>query len=255
MPITDASILTPAEKLLWSCGCRLPEHIDLEGIANSKGALVRRRHMDGCAARLVTDGTRAIISVESRDSPGRQRFSLAHELAHWINDAGRGFSCSSKDIGAESAAAKSTEANANLFASQLLLPDYMVVPWMVGRKMTLNVAAELGEAFGASVTASAIKLIKRTSTMTIVACHDQQRRRWYVASPSWPFDVQPAYELHQDTVAFEIAFKARNGMSTPRKEPGDRWLRGKDVYRMMVESQSMKLPDDSVLTILSISPR
>ena len=87
----------------------------------------------------------------------------------------------------------------------------------------------------------------------MVTCHDQHRRRWYVASPSWPFDVNPTYELHQDTAAFDIAFKARNGLSPPRKEPGDRWLRGKDVYRMMVETQSMKLPDESVLTILSIA--
>lgn len=254
----DLQSLSPAEKLLWAHGFRKPEHIDLEGIALSRGADVVYRKLDGCAARLLTDGDRAVISIDERDSPGRQNFSLGHELAHWINDAKRSsFNCTDDSIGPQNAEAASVEANANVFASQLILPDYMVTPWIQGKSLTLNVAAELAGAFKASVTASAIKLAKRSASPACVVCHSQWGRKWYVHGKSWPFDLHPRKELHHDTAAFQLVFKGGRGgrMSNPRKEQADWWLAGEGAYRMAVQSQSMRLPDETVLTMLALLPR
>lgn len=249
----ELASLSPPEKLLWSHGFRKPEHIDLEGVALAKGATVIYRRLDGCAARLLTDGNKAVISIDASDNPGRQRFSLGHELAHWINDSNRAsFNCSSDSIGPQNAEAISVEASANVYASQLVLPDYMVTPWLVGKKMTLNVASELAEAFHASITASAIKMAKRWPTPVCVACHDVRGRRWFVRSKSWPFDLYPVSQLNHNTAAFEIAFKATNRMSMPRKDQGDWWLSGPDVWRMQVEAQSMRLPDGSALTTIAL---
>lgn len=253
--LIDSRQLTLPERLLWSYGVRKPEHIDLEAIANDKGARVVYRHLDGCAARLVTDGLKAVISIATSDNEGRQRFSLGHELAHWINDAKKAsFRCANDDIGPQNADAKSVEANANAFASQLVLPDYLVSPWMEKRKLTLNVATELAGDFKASLTASAIKLVKRASSHACVVVHTNTGLRWFQKSKTWPFDIYVRRELHQDTAAFEIAFGASTRMSTLRKDPADRWLTGPDVYRMMVESQSSKLPDGAVLTMLTLTP-
>lgn len=253
----DLGSLSPPEKLLWSHGFRRPEHIDLEGVALAKGATVIYRRLDGCAARLLTDGDKAVISIDASDNPGRQRFSLGHELAHWINDAKRAsFNCSSDSIGPQNAEAMSVEASANLYASQLVLPDYMVTPWLVSKNMTLNVAVELADAFRASVTASAIKMAKRWPKPVCVACHDMRGRRWFVRSKSWPFDLYPVGQLNHNTAAFEIAFKATNRMSTLRKDRGDWWLTGPDVWRIEVEAQSMRLPDGSALTTIALpAPR
>jgi Zn-dependent peptidase ImmA (M78 family) len=250
----DKSLLSPAERLLWSYGCRDPEHIDLEAIACDKGARVVYRCMDGCAARLLTDGRTAVISIDSRDNEGRQRFSLGHELAHWINDSRKGFNCTGDVIGPQNAEAVSVEANANAYASQLVLPDYMVSPWMEGRKFTLNVAVDLAETFHSSVTAAAIKLAKRSTSPVCVVCHNMHGRRWFVRSRPWPLDLYPVTQLHQNTAAFDIAFKATSRMSTPRKDQADWWLSGPDVWRAHVETQSMKLPDGSALTTLAFQP-
>ncbi|MCE9658257.1 MAG: ImmA/IrrE family metallo-endopeptidase [Burkholderiales bacterium] len=255
--MVDPNLLSSAERLLWDHGFRKAEHIDLEGLASAKGARVVFRHLDGCAARLVTDGATAIISVEARDTEGRQRFSLGHELAHWINDVRTAaFKCASTDIGPQNAEAADTEAAANLYASQLLLPDYMVDPWMRGKKMTLNVAKDLHDEFRSSMTASAIKLAKRSETSTCVMCHDMRGRRWFVRSKRWPHDVYPKKELHHESAAFDIVFKATTRMSTPRKEPAGHWLTGPpDIFRSSAEVQSMKLPDGSALTMLMLIPR
>lgn len=256
MMLIDPKSLSPGERLLWDYGCRSPEHVDLEAIANDRGARVVYRCMDGCAARLVADGQTAVISIEERDNAGRRNFSLGHELAHWINDTKKSsFSCSADAIGPQNAETKSVEAAANYYASQLVLPDYMVKPWMTGKKINLSVATELAATFSASVTASAIKLVKRSENPACVVCHNQRGRRWFSPSKSWPFDLYLRNELHQDTVAFSIVFGASNRMMSPKKDKGDWWLTGPDVHRMTVESQSMKLPDDSVLSMLVLLPQ
>lgn len=250
----DFDRLSAPERLLWSHGVRKHEHIDLEAIAGAKGARVIYRKLDGCAARLVAAGEQAVISVSLDDNKGRQRFSLGHELAHWLCDASRSsFKCANADIGPQNAEAKTIEADANSYASQLILPDYLVDPWMGERRVNLDLAQALGNDFRASVTASALKLIRRAKTPALVACHDQRRLRWFQRNRAFSTDFYVLNELHQDTVAFEMAFGAAKGMSRPKRDQASLWLSGPGVYRMEISSQSIKLPEGSVLTMLSMA--
>lgn len=249
----DLAALSPPERLLWGQGVREPEHIDLEAIAASHGARVVYRRLDGCAARLVASDGQAVISVALDDNAGRRRFSLGHELAHWICDANRAsFKCANSDIGPQNAEAKTVEANANSYASQLLLPDYLVAPWLGARAVNLDLAQALATDFRASLTASAIKLARRSKAPAVLACHDQTRLRWFQRNIAFPQDLFVRGQLHQDTAAFDLVFGAASGMSRPRLEPADRWLNGRDAYRQSVSSQSVKLPDGTVLTLISL---
>lgn len=250
----DLSTLTPAERLLWSYGVRAPDHIDLEAIAFAKGAQVVYRRLDGCAARLVASGDQAIISISIGDNQGRQRFSLGHELAHWICDRGRNsFRCVSSDISPQNDQAKTIEANANSYASQLLLPDYLLVPYIEKKPTNLDLARALANDFRASLTASAIKLTRKAKAPVIVACHDQARLKWFQKNPTFPQDIHLQRQLHQETHAFEMVFGEMDGMSKPKREPADRWFTGSGVYRLMVFSQSQKLPDGTALTLLTLA--
>lgn len=230
-----------------------PQHIDLEAIALSRGASVRYRHLDGCEARLVANGDCAIISVDSSSQRGRQRFSLAHELAHWVCDRERGsFACAKDDIGPQNAEEKSIEASANVFASQLVLPDYLVAPWLQGRRMVLATAGDLKQDFDTSLTAAAIRLCKRAPMPACVACHGKAKRHWYVKNLLWPFELSVVRQLHQDTIAFTMAFGGGSGMQAPKRGPANHWLSGPGVFQLTVETQSALLNDDAVLTFLTI---
>lgn len=251
----DPSQLSAAEKLLWSYGVTSAEHINLVGIARDKNAEVIYRPLGGCEARLVAYEDKAIISVSTSSAEGRQRFSLAHELAHWICDRKTGsFQCAKEDIGPQNAEAKSVESAANGYASQLILPSYLVDPWIEGRVISLDVAAKLAKAFSTSLTAAAIKLVKRTEMNAVVACHSQTKLIWHQKSRSFPYEFFVNRELHQDTEAFTIAFSGRIGMTRPKKEQASRWISGGDAYRHMVESQSVRLPDGTVLTLFMVTP-
>ncbi|MDQ8023027.1 MAG: ImmA/IrrE family metallo-endopeptidase [Moraxellaceae bacterium] len=252
--MAELSSMSSAERLLWLHGVRSPEHIDLETIAAAHRAKVVYRQLDGCAARLVASADRAVISVAADDNVGRQRFSLGHELAHWICDAARGsFRCADSDIGPQNAEAKTIEANANNYASQLILPDYMVTPWLGARAVSLDLAGALASEFRASLTASAIRLTRRAKAPTVIACHDQTRLRWFLRNLSFPQDFFVSKQLHHDTAAFEIAFGKSSGMSRPKRESADRWFSGPGTYRREVTSQSVRLPDASVLSLISLN--
>lgn len=180
MMAVDIDRLSHPERLLWGHGVRKPEHIDLEAIACARGAHVVYRKLDGCAARLVAAGDCAVISVAMDDNLGRRRFSLGHELAHLMQDAKRtSFKCSSTDIGPQNAEAKSIEADANSFASQLILPDYLVLPWVADSKPSLDLANAMASDFQASLTASALKLLQRAKVPSAITCHDQRKLKWY----------------------------------------------------------------------------
>lgn len=254
MTAIDIDRLSRPERLLWGHGVRRPEHIDLESIAGARGAHVVYRRLDGCAARLVAAGNRAVISVATDDNLGRRRFSLGHELAHWVQDAQRtSFKCTSTDIGPQNAEAKTIEADANSFASQLILPDYLVWPWVSDRKPSLDLANAMGGEFQASLTASALKLLQRAKLPTAITCHDQRRLKWSRRSLAFSSDFYILGELHQDTIAFEMAFGSAKGLSRPKRESASRWLSGPGVFRMDVWSQSIKLPEGSVLTMISLA--
>jgi len=254
MTAIEIDRLSRPERLLWGHGVRKPEHIDLEAIAGARGAHVVYRKLDGCAARLVAAGDVAVISVAVDDNLGRRRFSLGHELAHWMQDTQRAsFKCTSTDIGPQNAEAKTIEADANSFASQLILPDYLVGPWIANRKPSLDLASAMGVDFQASLTASALKLLQRTQVPVAITCHDQRRLKWSRRSREFSTDFYILNELHQDTIAFEMAFGATKGLSRPKRESASRWISGPGAYRMEVWSQSIKLPEGSVLTMLSIA--
>lgn len=244
--------LTPAESLLWSYGVTEPAHIDLDAIACDKQAVVRYRRLDGCEARLVAGGGSAVISVNNVGvSVGRQRFSLAHELAHWLCDRGTGaFLCAKTDIGPQNAEAKSVEAHANAYASQLLLPTYLVDSWLTGRSATLATARTLANDFRTSVTAAAIKLIKRTPGCAMVARHGRGHLIWHQRSKSMPREYFVLSELHHETDAFTMIFGGA-GTGRPRTESATRWVSGLGTAPRTVVSQSVQLPDGTVLSVVA----
>lgn len=254
--VIDVQQLTAAEQLLWSYGVTQPEHIDLEAIARDRQAIVKYRLLSGCEARLVAGRDAAIISVNNQNrSLGRRRFSLAHELAHWLCDRHTGsFQCAKSDIGPQNAEAKSVEAHANGYASQLVLPNFLVDPWVAGRVPSMDLANALATEFLTSKTAATIKLIKRSSHAAAVLCHYQGKLAWHQRSPMFPAEYWVLGELHHDTDAFALTFRTGNLANTRlRREPASRWLRGLGAERVEVTTQSRKLWDQTVLSLVVIS--
>lgn len=90
------------------------------------------RNFEGC---LATDPERSAgeILVNSRSSYARRRYTVAHELGHFLcgwhqSTYEGGFRCSQRDmiVSREEGAHERQEAEANRFAIELLAPEYLL---------------------------------------------------------------------------------------------------------------------------------
>src|SRR5262245_28427879 len=88
-----------ARQVLERHGVRSPKRVDLEAIAETLGVRIRVIKLEGCEGRIWGCDDTAVVSISEDLTPHRQRFCLAHELGHWMEDRGQiGFFCSRNDV-------------------------------------------------------------------------------------------------------------------------------------------------------------
>lgn len=106
--------------------------IDVETIAHREGLRVVRRALEtNTSGVLVRNGDAVVLGVNSSNHPLRQRFTIAHELGHYLLHEGRPLLVDStvrinKRDNLSSTATNSEEIQANAFAANLLMPSDMV---------------------------------------------------------------------------------------------------------------------------------
>jgi Zn-dependent peptidase ImmA (M78 family) len=124
-----------AAKALESAGIREPA-VDVWALADHLGVRVERTDLgEDCSGVLVRHGDAAVIGVHFAHPITRQRFTLAHELAHFLLHPGptyvdrvyqpRGMSLQFRDTVSGTGTVKE-EMEANQFAAALLMP----APWV-----------------------------------------------------------------------------------------------------------------------------
>lgn len=247
-----AANLSFAERLLQGYGVTEPEEIDLEAIAFDNGAKVKKRRLDGCEARIVGRGNAAIITIDPTGHADRQRFALAHELGHWVQDRGVvSADCKRADIGPNRFKANSREAAANKFASQLLMPDYLFRPLCAKKPLTFATVAELKARFRTSLTATAIKLVQTGYAPGMVVCYRKDLLQWAMPGPDVPRVLQPCKTLDSDTQAYELLHgKATIGETQPRKIGAEAWIDHERAEDYTIVEHAIKVADDTVVSLL-----
>lgn len=244
---------TAAERILLALGVSDPKEIDLEAIAWSRGAIANYRPLDGCEARIVGSDRRAIITVNIRSGPERCRFSIGHELGHWHHHRGRVLFCGATDVDNPDDGPLNPERSADAFASDLILPRYLLHPRLNKlKRVTMASAREIAEEYAASTTATLLKIVESDRFPLMIVCHNKNGRRWFRRAqmvPSWWF---PLDQLDHDTFTSEMLFHGGAEQTWPRKVGADAWFGFRNCDRFEVEEQSFKLPGQEVLTILTI---
>jgi Zn-dependent peptidase ImmA (M78 family)/transcriptional regulator with XRE-family HTH domain len=102
----------------------------------------------------VSVGARALILVGSSKPSSRQRFTLAHELAHYLVDDLDPLYVDERGVRARSV----TEMRANAFAAHLLVPEAGVREVIEGTDDDAERAVRVALTFGTSVSAAAYQL-------------------------------------------------------------------------------------------------
>lgn len=254
MPRVAATAVLRALGVSSSADLRL-----LEDIAWERGVHVRDRPMSGAEARLVVYGDRGIITVAQGIDPTRRRFSIAHELGHFEmhkNESALA-GCLSDDIERpprwSGDPASRREAEANEFASHLLLSDEFVTPLVRGKPATLDVIQTIASEFGVSLRAAAIAFIRLCRESCAVVYSQDGHVRWCVRSKDLEEERLwiPPGPLDRFTLAADF-FRGREIQQRPGRVDAISWFeRGSFREDATIKEHSMALPRyNGVLSLL-----
>jgi Zn-dependent peptidase ImmA (M78 family) len=152
-----------AKKILERFGQSVP--INLDAILEAHNLILRTQELEEkISGMLVIKDGYAIIGVNHNHHKNRQRFTIAHELGHFIlhQNLSNIFIDSSLVFFRNEEASEGTkkqEIEANTFAAELLMPESILIE--KARNQPLDddkVIKELAKNFGVSVQALTIRL-------------------------------------------------------------------------------------------------
>jgi Zn-dependent peptidase ImmA (M78 family) len=238
----------PAE-LLDELGIVEPNEIDLDGIAAYCGAYVVYEPLRGSDARIVGTRDKAIITINSNALPSRQRFSIGHELGHWMWDRGNMVLSCSAEVQDRHWSGVDCESLANRFASELLMPAEMFRDRARGRPATMDTVADLATQFQSSLTATAIRVVECGSFPCMVLSHSPSGREWFFGSPEvdgklWPNKLLDEYSFAHDLL------KGRSASRASGLVDGDAWINHAKAGDYEIFESSVLITADRVLTLL-----
>lgn len=238
-----------AKDLLDELGVTEPDEIDLEAIAQYVGATVTRQKMIGTEARIVGLNDQAIITVNQDSLPTRQRFSIGHELGHWMYDRGRiDLSCGA-DKQERFYTGTDKESLANRFATELLLPSSMFMQRLLKQPPRLEVVKELANIFRTSFTATALRSVDLGAHPAMVICSSLSKRVWFKASAELERLLWPNRLTSRDTLAYKLLRQSDYGDAVDEVD-ADAWIdHGNAADYVLVES-SVKVTPELVVSVL-----
>ncbi len=156
-----------ARQLLAGTEGSLP--IDVLQIAQALDISISKQDMeDSVSGILLIEGDHAVVGVNKDHHPNRQRFTIAHELGHYLLHRTStsvfidGSSVFFRD-GTSSEGTRLQEIEANAFAAELLMPEALLREHIGEQPLDVfddTALWRLADLFGVSVQALSIRLSK-----------------------------------------------------------------------------------------------
>ncbi len=167
---------------------------------------MRSRAFIGASVR-GDDGIGGLIVVdpEIRES-GRKRFTIAHEIAHYVllHNLGGPSVCSYMDVGTWRRDSR-IERAADRFAAELLLPEQAVRSIVGEHGVTLKTAELIKNTFDASLTAAALRCVELTDEECAFVVTVKGVVKYYEPSASWSYRIPIKRPPAKGTMARELS--------------------------------------------------
>jgi len=232
------------------------EELDVEAIALHHGLRVRYGGLAGAQGRLTSRGGRGFIRVADRITQvPRRRYVISHELGHHLIHAPNAevSLCTDGDLLRYDASAGNPEEEANWFAAELLMPKTLFEPRCDVRQPSLEHLRSLAEAFGTTLTATAIRFVDLAPEACAVVWSEAGAIKWAIRGRDfWPW-IEFGQRLGSYTHAAD-AFQGKALPVGPQLVPSRAWTdhQGGDLYEDSQWFSSVRaaltllwMPDDS----------
>lgn len=203
--IRRAHCKAEANKLLQKLWVQAPDEIDLEALAHKAGKLrIEEGGLENAEGRIVAGPTGGTIRVRPGLHSGRRRFTIAHEIGHFTLHPREG-------LDREDTAANFTlwndpgeETEANVFAAELLMPEFLFKPCAKKTAPSLASIDRLSSAFSTSMMATAFQYTTHTIEQAALVVSVGGKVKWFHrAKDFWPHIRTGT--LHPHSAAGEIA--------------------------------------------------
>ena len=230
-------------------------------VARSLRLKVKEESLEGCDGVLVRPKgiSRGIIAVR-RDirSAGRKRFTIAHEIGHFIltKHDEEGAICKPRDIEGWDRGAKESERQADDFAAELLIPAAVVASRLSTAGPSLKRIEMLANECETSLSAAAWRYCDLTTEPCAVVWSENGQISWSKRSSEFPFFIEKGKFVEQGSYASNC-FKGENVPSQAESVPADAWIDSSNLIEgSRIYEESRALPSyGSVLTLLRIKER
>jgi Zn-dependent peptidase ImmA (M78 family) len=190
------------------------------------------------------------------EHPGRIRFTLAHELGHYMlhrHSAGLdGFECGSGDMLRYDTGYAVREEEANAFAASLLMPTQDFRYQMENERFSFDLLNHCAERYGVSLTSAVLRWLEFTPQRAIAVFSEDGYMHWakssdkayksgkYFATRSGPIPVPAGSQASKQT----FSLTARDGV---RAAPGV-WFEDEAVVEYTLRSEEY----EQTLTVLML---
>jgi hypothetical protein len=221
-----------------------PGELAIEDLAFALGARVERGPLDGAMARMVGSANgRAVILVSDKPCPdGAERFSVAHELGHWV--LGHGAPCASSD--------DNPESDADGFAAELLMPSRLLRRWCEVSPVTFEPARRIAEECRVSLVAAGLRFVDLTSERCALIMARRGRIVWARQSKAFVPNVQRGRALDRRSVVVDYFTKGRVYEGC-QAVPAEAWLDMNGIDDAEIMEEAVPLPElDAALALLWI---
>lgn len=194
-----------ADELLKYFSVDTPDDIQIEDMAYSRGLIIFEDELASADAWLVRNPLckKGIVRVSKNIEYGRKRFAIAHELGHWElheNISQFDLFCGNDFLSYRNS---DIENEANIFASEILMPEKLFLPRCDVEKPTIAYIVELSKLFKTSLTATAVKFAELSYENCMVVFSKDKKIVWFRSSRDFYLRVNPGSSINENTYAYD----------------------------------------------------
>jgi len=239
-----------AKALVARLRIRDPREIDVDLIAADLGILVRKRPLQHEEGRLLRTATHGIINVGlDAYNSNKWRFVVAHELGHFIRhpENDNFLACTLGDLSNYTGTGRESEAND--FAAELLMPQFLFESRCDRNRPSLRDIAEIAEEFSTSLTATALRFIRFAPEPCAVVHSTDGLVDWLDWTPNFRLAIRKGTRLDRRSYAGDL-FAGQGVDDRSSQVDGDAWSDSPWAANTDLFEHSRKVASRSVLTFL-----
>jgi len=243
----------------------LLERLNIEGkpelpvVAAALGLRLREVESTGFEGALVCgkDARKGVVAVKASIAEcTRKRFTIAHEIGHYVIPSHRNLEnvCTADDVESWDKRLNPAEIEANEFAAELLLPEKSMRRSLCLADPSLRGVSNVAEQFETSLTATTRRFIDLTDLPCVMVWSTNRKAVWYHRSEAFPFYLTLQDIPHDASFAGRL-FAGKSAPDDMSPVDPDCWLDRHNASKvgLLLEQSIFFRNYNSVLTLLYVA--